>query len=167
MFEPGHFNILLLPQGVWKDSFKQKLTRELSNLFSIIITPKTREEAAKIDWNEYEIAPLAIPTPRETCTICKKITTLFLEIKGINDGLYLVSHSVPDIEGFKSFFAGLFQNNRIKKYYYLELLVWDEKDFLKNESLEHLKVKSYEIFDIVDKEEFRQGVVYEITKFEK
>lgn len=134
------------------------------------------EESHLIDWNENEISPLFDPKElgksQRDCQLCSAIAKIFEAKKGTNEGLILFSHNVPDLESFKIFLTPFFKNPRIKKLFYLELDV-DSYLSSKNIALNLSKLKNLQIkrlnnpeFSILlDKNQFEQGILYEIVKY--
>ena len=166
MYDAGHFCVLILAQGMWKDHYKNELNKTLYSNFLLQLKPRSEAEAHKITWDEVYEDPLFEPPPREVeCEICSFINEAFLDRKGINDGMILFSHNVLDSIGFKGFFTPLIKNEKIKKILYFELSIYDEKDFMKHKKLVTKQVRSYEIFDNIERNQFENGIIYEIFNY--
>ncbi len=166
MYDAGHSCLLIFAQGTWKDHSKKELKEILTSSFLSQLEPRSEEEAHKIAWNEVFADPFFEPPPRKyNCDICSFISEAFQEKKGINDGMILFTHNVLDAIGFKAFFAPLMANTKIKKVLYFELSMFDEKAFMSHKKLVTKQVRSHEIFEIVDNNQFENGIIYEILNY--
>ncbi len=166
MYDGGHSCLLVFAQGSWKDQYKKKFQENLTSNFLLQLEPRSEEEARKIAWNETIVEPFFEPPPRKyNCEICSFINDAFQEKKGINDGMILFTHVVLDAIGFKAFFAPLMKNTKIKKILYFELSMFDEKDFMSHKKLVTKQARSHEIFEIVDNDQFENGIIYEILNY--
>jgi hypothetical protein len=166
VYDAGHFCLLIFAQGTWKSSFINKLNEILSSIFLSQLKPRSDEEAHKIAWNEVYEDPLFEPPPRKyKCGICSFMSEVFQDKKGNNDGIILFSHNVLDVIGFKAFLAPLMKNNKIKKILYFELNFDNEKDFMDHKKLVTKQIRSDEIFEIVDNNQFENGIIYEISNY--
>lgn len=166
MYDAGHFCLLVFAQGTWKEHYKKELHENLSTNFVSQLKPRNEEEARKIAFNEVYEEPFFEPPPQKfKCDICSLINEAFEEKKGTNDGIILFSHNLLDAIGIKAFFVPLLKNNNIKKIFYFELSMFDEKAFLSHETLATKKLRSQEMLQIVYDDQFEKGIIYEILNY--
>jgi len=166
MYDEGHFCLLIFAQGTWKDHYRKELFETISSNFLFQLKPRSEEEVAKIAWNEVYAEPLFEPPPHDyNCSFCSFLSEIFKDKKGNNDGMVIFTHNVLDVIGFKAFFTPLIKNNKIKKLLYFELGMFDEDEFMKHKKFATKQVHSYEIFEIVDNEQFQNGTLYEILNY--
>ncbi len=165
MYDAGHFCLLIFAQGVWKENYVKALLENVSSNFLSQLKPRNEAEGVQISWNEVYEDPLFEPPPNYNCSICSFLSEVFNTKKGNNESLILFSHNVLDVIGFKTFFTPLIKNAKIKKLFYLELSLLDEEEFLKHKTLKSQQVHSYEIFELVDKDRFENGTLYEILNY--
>jgi len=168
MYDAGHFCLLIFAQSVWKENYTKILLKNVSSNFLSQLKPRSEAEGAQIAWNEVYEDPLFEPPPLNlNCPICSFLSEIFNNKKGNNNGMILFSHNVLDVIGFKVFFTSLIKNDKIKKLLFLELGMFDEEEFLKHKTLTTQQVDSYEIFDLVDSEQFEKGTLYEILNYKQ
>lgn len=166
MYDAGHFCLLIFAQSVWKENYAKKLLENVSSNFLSQLKPRSEAEGAQISWNEvYEDPLFEPPPPNDNCPICSFLSEIFNNKKKNNEGMILFSHNVLDVIGFKKFFSQLIKNDKIKKLVFLELSMFDEDEFLKHKTLTTQQVHSYEIFELVDNEQFENGTLYEILNY--
>lgn len=166
MYDAGHFCLLIVAQDVWKENYKKELLENVSSNFLLQLKPRSEGEANLISWNEVYEDPLFEPLPHNiTCPTCSFLSEVFNEKKKNNDGMILFSHNILDVIGFKAFLTPFIKNDKIKKMLYLELSMFDEDEFLKHKKLTVQQVHSYEIFKLVDNEQFENGTLYEILNY--
>ncbi|MFX1475457.1 MAG: hypothetical protein ACFFCO_08280 [Promethearchaeota archaeon] len=173
MFDYGHFCLLIFAQGPWKPKYKEKLAREVQARFLRSLVARTPDEERHLSFAETAKMPLFDPEElgqsQPECTFFSKIYEFLKEKLGNNVGLFLFSHSVPDVIGFKTVITPLFEERRIKKVYYYELgpetFVDDQTRYLpmlKERRDERLPLSAF--LQLLDADKFQCNVVYEIHR---
>jgi hypothetical protein len=171
MFDDGHFCLMIFAQGPWKPKYKEKLRQEVQSSFLASLVARSKEEEHRLGFAETARIPLFDPEElgksQRECQICSRINALFKETLGRNEGLILFSHTVPDVQGFKTFVKPLFKDPRIKKMYYYELgpetVVIDQTKYLPllKERTDR-RLSKDEFFKLLDANKFQLNVLYEI-----
>jgi hypothetical protein len=103
MYDMGHFCLLIIAQDKWKPHFKEQLLEDVNKKFLPLLEPRSKQEEIKIGWNEVPKEPLFDPKNQTVCESCSALQPIFENKKGVNDGLILFSHSLPDKFGVKFF----------------------------------------------------------------
>ena len=161
MFYYGHFCLLIIAQEKWKENYQQKILEKVSSNFLSVLVARNEAEEKRLGWEETPKDPLFNPKNYENCKICSGLTQIFYEKKGINNGLVLFSHTVPDAIGFKSFFTSVFEEKRIKKVLYYEL---DDDEKIDKKNIPEEKVSLSEVFTSIENKKFQKKVLYEIIR---
>ena len=164
MYDYGHFCLLILAQDKWKAHFKEQLKDDVSAEFLSLLEPRSQQEAIKIGWNETPKESLFDPKDQTKCQSCSALYPLFVNKKGVNEGLILYSHSLPDKIGVKSFLNHLLDERRIKKVYYLELGFGEELKPDEVSGIDHKQISITEFINSIDKGQFETRVLYDILK---
>ncbi len=171
MFDYGHFALLIFAQGTWKPQYRTKLIEQAQTRFLSVLEPRSKQEESRLSWDETAKLPLFDPKElgksEKECPLCSAIYEIFQGKKGNTDGLILFSHTVPDVPGFITFTQPLFDDPRIKKLYYFELgpetyVIGNEKYLPLLEKREDLRLTKAEFFDLLQKDKFRDNVLYEV-----
>ena len=173
MFDYGHFCLLVFAQGPWKPNFKEQLAKTVQARFLASLEARSPEEEQRLAWNETEKIPLFDPKElgksHRECGFCSAIYEFLKEKLGQTDGLFLFSHTVTDVTGFKTVITPLLEDPRIKKVYYYELgpetFVVDQTRYLpilKDRRDERISLSQF--LQLLDANKFQTNVIYEIHK---
>ena len=164
MYDFGHLCLLIIAQGKWKPHFSEQLLDEVNKKFLPLLEPRSKQEEIKIGWNETPKEPLFDPHNYEKCKSCSALQPIFEDKKGVNDGLILFSHSLPDRVGVKSFITNLFEERRIKKVYYLELGFGEELKLDEVSDIKQKQLSLSEITELIEQEKFESKILYDILR---
>ncbi len=173
MYDYGHFCLLILANGTWKAQYNEKLLKTVQSNFLSALKPISVEEARQMSWDENELSPLFDPRElgksQRDSQIYLANSTIFKEKRGINEGVILFSHNVPDAESFKTFITPFFKDSRIKKIFYLEL---EPDSYLNSKNiasyLSNLKnlqidrLKGSEFITLLEKSQLKCNLLYEL-----
>jgi len=165
-----HFCLLIFGQGLWKESFTKKISKETnSNFFhlsgyskdSLFCTCPICNALVKL------FDPKNSGDYVDVCDLCKALYNKFEKLKGQNEGMILFSHNhIYKLDLLQKLAQNLLSNERIKKIYILEV------EFAKIskpipliiEEIKHKKLKKSEFFELLKEIKFEFRVIYEISK---
>ena len=164
MYDFGHFCLLIIAHEKWKPHFSGNLLEKLNKKFLPLLEPRSKQEEIKIGWNETPKEPLFDPQNYEKCQTCIVLKPSFENKKGVNDGLILFSHSLPDRVGVKTFLAQLFEERRIKKVYYLELGFGEELKQNEVSDIKHEQLSISEITQLIEQNKLVTKILYDILR---
>jgi len=164
-----HFCILIFSQGTWKEIDKESVRN--------LIKEKVKS-VKKASYNIFYKLTYRDQMPiYSDCLLCQPIYKMFEELKGNNDGIVYQGHHylIPedDFDDMKSLATLIISHKKVKKFYLLYLDSFGEikRTILDKMNLENFKekldFKKCNIDDfilIIEKNEFRNRTLYEITK---
>ena len=120
-----HFGLLIFGQGIWKENFTQKISKDTKiNFFhlsgyskdSLFCTCPVCNAMVKL------FDPMNPDCYVDLCELCKPIFKKFKKIKGKNEGIIFLSHNIiRDFKLLQNLTGGLLSKNQIKKIYILEI----------------------------------------------
>ena len=165
-----HFCLLIFGQGLWKESFSKKISKETKSSFfhlsgyskdSLFCTCPICNALVKL------FDPMNPSEYVDLCDLCKGLYEKFEEIQGQNEGMILFSHQLmPDLNLLESLTQSLLSKDEIKKIYILEV---EHVKFSKpissiKEGISQKRLKKSEFFYLLKKDKFEYRVIYEIFK---
>ena len=164
-----HFCLLIFGQGIWKEAFIKKISKETKSSFfhlagystdSLFCTCPICNALVKL------FDPLNPGEYVGICDLCKALYKRFKKIQGLNEGIILFSHQLMyDLNQLQNLTQNLISSEFIKKIYILEI-VWAKiskpiPSII--EALSHKRLKKSEFFEL-KKDQFEYSVIYEIFK---
>jgi len=165
-----HFCLLLFGQGLWKDSFTRKISKETKTNFfhlsgyskdSLFCTCPICNALVKL------FDPLNPGDYVDFCDLCKALYNKFEGIKGQNEGIILFSHQLMnDMNQIQNLTQNLLAIEKIKKIYILEV-EWVKISKLVPsiiEDIKHIRLKKSEFFELLKENKFEYRIIYEIFK---
>lgn len=165
-----HFCLLIFGQGLWKDSFTKKISKETKTSFfhlsgysidSLFCTCPICNALVKL------FDPLNPGDYVDFCDLCKALYKKLEDIKEHNEGLILFSHQLmQDLNRLQNLTQSLLSNDKIKKLYILEVeWVKISKPIPQviNE-ISHNRLKKSEFFELLKANKYEYRVIYEIFK---
>ncbi|MFX1340365.1 MAG: hypothetical protein ACFFDK_17275 [Promethearchaeota archaeon] len=165
-----HFCVLIFGQGLWKDSFTKKISKDTKTSFfhlsgyskdSLFCTCPICNALVKL------FDPLNPGDYVNFCDLCKALYKKFEDIKGQNEGVILFSHQlIRETDHLKNLAQKLLSNEKIKKIYILEVeWVKISKPIpLVIKNISQKRLKKSEFFEILKTNKFEYRVIYEIFK---
>jgi len=165
-----HFGLLIFGQGLWKESFTQKISKDTKqknfhlsgySKDSLFCTCPVCNAMVRL------FDPINPDGYIDLCALCKPIFKELEKIKGQNEGIILLSHNIiRDGELLQDLTSSLLSKDQIKKVYILEI---EYKKILKPipviiESLGHERLSKSEFIRILEKNLYQYDVIYEIFK---
>ena len=170
MIDYGHLCLLVFAQGTWKENYKERLVKQISENFI-----STMEIDDTDLWNEIQKSPLFSPKDSgvhdKSCEVCHALFEIFEITKGNNDGLIFFSHNILGWKAMKRFLLFILGEVNVKKVYYLEL---DQFSYLISASkkipeiineIKHLKIKRTEFFKLFENQKIEFSTLYEVGKY--
>lgn len=165
-----HFCLLIFGQGIWKDSFTKKISKDTkTNFFHLSGYSKDSLFCTCPICNAlvYLFDPQNPGDYIDFCDLCKALYKKFEEIKGQNEGVILFSHQLMrETDQLKDLAQSLLSNEKIKKIYILEV-EWvkiSKSISLLIKNISHERLKKSEFFEILKTNKFEYRVIYEIFK---
>lgn len=164
-----HFCILVFGQGLWKDSFTKKISKETKVSFfhlsgyskdSLFCTCPICNALIKLfdpeDPGEYV----------DFCDLCKALHEIFKDIKGQNDGVIFFSHNLMDIEALQNLVQNLLSDKQIKKIYILEIEFNKLYKYVPviMEMISQDRLKKSDFIELLKDNKFEYCTIYEIFK---
>ena len=166
----NHFCLLIFGQGLWKETFTKKISKETKfNFFhlsgysvdSLFCTCPICNALVKL------FDPMNPDGYIDVCDLCTALYKRFKEIQGQNEGMILFSHQLmDDLNQLENLTQNLLTNEKIKKIYILELeWVKISKSIpLLLEDINQKRLRKSEFIDLIKKNLFEYKVIYEIFK---
>jgi hypothetical protein len=169
-FYDAHFCLLIFAQGQWKESYTEKISKNARDLFYQYTGHSNCQVCNTCPICRALVYMFDPMNPDEyvvVCDLCKALYKMMEQIKGQNDGMILFSHSFPlEIQSVTSLTELLLKSDKIKKIYIMEVLT-EKKTRQVSEVIEKIKtirLKNSEFIKLLDSNEFKDKVLYEITK---
>ncbi|WXG41198.1 MAG: hypothetical protein WED07_10590 [Candidatus Freyarchaeum deiterrae] len=168
-FYDAHFCLLIFAQDQWKESYTEKISKNTRDLFYQYTGHSNCDVCNTCPICRALVEMFDPMNPDEyiiVCDLCKALYKMMEEIKGQTDGMILFSHSFPlEIQSVTYLTKLLLQSDKIKKIYILEVVT--EKNTQVSEVIEKIKkirLKKSEFIKLLDSNEFKDKVLYEISK---
>ena len=164
-----HFCLLILGQGIWKETFIKKISKDTKSSFfhlagyskdSLFCTCPICNSLVKL------FDPQHPGDYVGTCELCKPLFEIFKTIQGINEGIIMFSHQlIYDINQKQILAQNLLSNENIKKIFILEFehVKISKPISLIIEELSHKRLTQSEFLKLKQKE-FEYRRIYEIFK---
>ena len=165
-----HFCLLIFGQGLWKESFTKKISKETESSFfhlsgypkdSLFCTCPICNALVKL------FDPMNPGGYVDDFDLCTALYKRFKKIQGQNEGMILFSHQLMyDLNQLENLTQNLLTNEKIKKIYILEVKwVKISKSIpLLIEEITQKRLKKSEFIDLLKKNLFEYKVIYEIFK---
>ncbi len=165
-----HFALLIFGQGLWKESFTKKISKDTKSSFfhfsgytkdSLFCTCPICNALIKL------FDPMNPDENIDLCNLCIPIYQKLERMKGSNEGMIFFSHNcIRDPELLKNLTNSLLSNEKIKKIYILEI---EHKKIEKEvpliiEELKHQRLPKSEFISLLDNKLYKYRVIYEIFK---
>lgn len=165
-----HFGLLIFGQGLWKENFSQKISKDTKiNFFhlsgyskdGLFCTCPICNAMVKL------FDPVNPDGYVDLCGLCKPIFKKFEKIKGQNEGIIFLSHNIiRDITLLQNLTSSLLSKDQIKKIYILEI---EYKKIPKPipetiESLGHQRLSKSDFIVLLENNLYKYDVIYEIFK---
>ncbi len=164
-----HFCLLIFGQGIWKEAFVKKMSKESNYNFFHLLGYSKDSEFCKCAICRASIKLFDPLNPGEyvfICDLCKALYKKFKNIQGENEGIILFSHHLMyDLNQLQNFVQNLVSNEFIKKIYILEVK-WVKISKSTNsiiEKISHKRLKKSEFIEL-KQNQFEYSVIYEIFK---
>ena len=165
-----HFCLLIFGQGLWKESFTTKISKETkSSFFHLSGYSKNSLSCTCPICN----ALVKLFDPRnpgdyvDFCNLCEELFKKFEDVKGQNEGMLLFSHQLMyDLIQLQNLTQNLLSNDKIKKIYILEV-EWVKISKSIHEIIEGItkrRLKKSDFFQLIKENNFEYSVIYEIFK---
>ncbi|MHA2006407.1 MAG: hypothetical protein ACXABO_18100 [Promethearchaeota archaeon] len=165
-----HLGILIFAQGKWHESDREKL-----------LIPIRKKREVKTD-NPYpfylKLTLRKDPPDYPDCGICHLLDKLFKDIRGPNDGILFLGHHYilfeDDVEEMKDMTKLILSGEKVKKFYLLYIQGFSEIKTTVirkmnitelKELINHEKYDDGNFIEVLDKNEFKARVLYEVTKY--
>lgn len=165
-----NFCLLIFGQGLWKDSFTKKISKETKTNFfhlsgyskdSLFCTCPICNALVKL------FDPLNPGDYIDFCDLCKALYKKFEDIKGQNEGVVLFSHQLMrEMNQLQSLIQSLLSNEKIKKIYILEVERVKISKPIPSiiDAITHKRLKKSEFFELLKGNKFEYRIIYEIFK---
>ena len=165
-----HFCLLIFGQGLWKDSFTMKISKETKSSFfhlsgyskdSLFCTCPICNALVKL------FDPQNPGDYVDFCDLCKALYKKLEDIKGDNLGMILFSHQLMhDLNQLQRLTQRLLSNEKIKKKYILEVEWVKISKPIPSviDAIMHKRLKKSEFFELLKGNKFEYRVIYEIFK---
>lgn len=165
-----HFCLLIFGQGLWKDSFTMKISKETKSSFfhlsgyskdSLFCTCPICNALVKL------FDPLNPGDYIDFCDLCKALYKKLEDIKGENKGMIVFSHQLMrDLNQLQRLTQSLLSNEKIKKIYILEVEWVKISKPIPSviDAIMHKRLKKSEFFELLKGNKFEYRVIYEIFK---
>jgi len=177
-----HFALLVFGQGLWKESFKKKISNETKSSFFHLSGFQGKQEKYKTLKTDKSKIVCTCPicnahiklfdpmNPDENTNLCNLCIPLYQKLermKGSNEGMIFFSHSgIIKTDLLKDLTNNLLSNDKIKKIIILEVEYKEiEKEIpLIIEDLKHQRLKKSEFISLLENKFYNYRVIYEIFK---
>ena len=165
-----HFALLIFGQGLWKESFTRKTSKDTKSSFfhlsgytkdSLFCTCPICNALIKL------FDPRSPDENVDLCGLCIPLYQKFERMKGSNEGMVFLSHNaILEAELLKDLTNSLLANDKIKKIYILEVEYKKiEKEIpLIIEELKHQRLPKSEFISLLENKLYNYRVIYEIFK---
>ncbi len=165
-----HFGLLIFGQGLWKENFTQKISKDTKISFfhlsgyskdSLFCTCPVCNAMVKL------FDPMNLDGYVDLCELCKPIFKKFEKIKGQNEGMIFLSHNIiRDIRLLQNLTRGLLSKDQIKKIYILEIEYTKIPKSIPViiKSLGHQRLSKSEFIKLLEDNLYKYDVIYEIFK---
>ena len=166
-----HFALLIFGQGLWKESFSRKISKDTKSSFFHLSGYTTKDSLFCTCPICNALIKLFDPmNPDEyidLCNLCIPIYQKLERMKGSNEGMIFLSHNgIIEAELLKDLTNNLLSNDKIKKIYILEV---EFKKIQKEvpliiEDLKHQRLQKSEFISLLENKLYNYRVIYEIFK---
>ncbi|MHA1933010.1 MAG: hypothetical protein ACW96X_10740 [Promethearchaeota archaeon] len=165
-----HFALLIFGQGLWKESFARKISKDTKSSFfhlsgytkdSLFCTCPICNALIKL------FDPRNPDEHVDLCGLCIPLFQKFERMKGSNEGMVFLSHNAILEAGLlKDLTNNLLANDKIKKIYILEVEYKKiEKEIpLIIDELKHQRLPKSEFISLLENKLYNYRVIYEIFK---
>jgi hypothetical protein len=165
-----HFALLIFGQGLWKESFTKKISKDTKSSFfhlsgytkdSLFCTCPVCNALIKL------FDPMKPDEYLDRCDLCIPLYQQLEKIKGSNEGMILLSHNgIRELELLQNLTSSLLSNEKIKKIYVLEVEYKKiEKEVpLIIQDLKHQRLPKSEFISLLENKMYNYRVIYEIFK---
>lgn len=164
-----HFCVLIFAQGTWKEADRDNVRN---------LTLEKVKSVKNTHYNIFNKLTYRDEMPiYADCHLCQPIYKMFEEFRGNNDGILYQGHHylIPedDFDDMKSLINLIISHDKVKKIYLLYIDSFREikRTILYDMNLEEFKeklnfTKCYitDFISMIDKNEFKNRTVYEISK---
>ena len=164
-----HFCVLIFAQGTWTD-------QDIESIRGPLLEKRKMQKDLPYPLFTKLVRSNEKPTYGD-CHICGPIYDLLKEIQGSNDGILYQGHHyiIPedDLDDMKELARLIMNNNKVKKLYILYLdsfgeierniiKKWELSDLKAN--IQHKKCSLVDFEKVIDDDNFRERIVYEIYR---
>ncbi len=163
-----HFCLLIFGQGVWKDTFTKKISKDSKYSFFHLSGYSTDSLSCTCVFCNALVKLYDPSNPGEyveICDLCKALHDKFKEIQGVNEGIILFSHQLMRLDQLQGFAQNLVSDEHIKKIFVLEIK-WKKNPKPAPaiiETLSHEKLNKSEFLGLKENQ-FNYHIIYEISK---
>ena len=165
-----HFALLIFGQGLWKESFTKKISKDTKSSF-FHLSGYTKDSLFCTCPICNALVKLFDPrSPHEYVDLCELCIPLYQKLermKGSNEGMVFLSHNtIVKAELLKDLTTNLLSNEKIKKIFILEVEYKKiEKEVpLIIEDLKHQRLPITEFLSLLENKLYNYRVIYEIFK---
>ncbi len=165
-----HFCLLIFGQGLWKESFTKKISKETKYSFfhlsgysvdGLFCTCPICNALVKL------FDPMNPGEYIDVCDLCKAVYNKFEKIKGRNEGMIFFSHNIIyEKYLLQNLTQSLLTDERIKKIYILEIEYVKVSKPIPSiiEEITSKRLKNSEFSELLNQNKFEYKVIYEIFK---
>ena len=169
MIENEHLCILIYPQGQWKEKDYERFgDKTLENFLGASEHANCKVcmtcPICRANWELFD--PENPGEYVQLCEYCEVLLPLFKKYQK-NDALILFSHSKLKCDSLRQFTEHTLENKKIKKFYVLELSIWEKRKPKPQELVQlisHQRLKCSEFLILLETNKFEYMVMYEVYK---